>query len=565
MWARHGHEGDPSPASRGYVWTCALLVCLAAVAAVAFVLQHARPPAVPEGLAWAEDALARPFLSPAETVAAANDRVGRAVAAQLLLTLVAAFAGLATLIADRTWAQRAEVRVRRSMGASRKRLRAARNREAARITAVAVGIGLVGAPLVLWIAEVPGVDGASSGIRALLLVLATTAAVAWGISRAAHLAIGTRVRGVDPRSVLARRRSVHDTGTLRVIALTAVMIVAMGTAALVARGIAASSDHWADLVIGQADLHEDPGLAERTSVASPGAHLGLGAEALVVTECGRCFAGGLPIPMLATRATHLYATQDTFRHLGVELLEGRLYRRGERTAVVDESLAARYFEGGRAVGKSVQSGPDRAWYPVVGVVSMRPRTPLPGSADQPSPTVYLPAEVYPGPWEAASPRGRDDLGEGVTGQRLLREEADRVLGPVRHAGWVLGLLALTICGAGVHAVVLVSRRSARRRLGELALRRAVGARAAVLHRMLFAESVRAGVIGAAVGVWGGTFLLDIVGDVLDVPLATGTAVLLAAGGLVWVVALLAVQPVLRHAASHPPARLLDLLDEGAHS
>src|SRR6185295_5712620 len=121
---------------------------------------------------------------------------------------------------------------------------------------------------------------------------------------------------------------------------------------------------------------------------------GLGTVSQVITECGVCPQGGLPIKWSFATVTHHFVSADTFRTVGAELLEGRGITSLDRwdsakVAVVNRALAARHFEGGRAVGKRIMiHTPGDDWFTVVGIVADPPQPGF-GAAFQPANTVYL--------------------------------------------------------------------------------------------------------------------------------------------------------------------------------
>ncbi|MGD8872743.1 MAG: ABC transporter permease, partial [Gemmatimonadota bacterium] len=110
---------------------------------------------------------------------------------------------------------------------------------------------------------------------------------------------------------------------------------------------------------------------EPIGVASAGAARGTGHADGVSTECGRCFEGGMPMPIKTVRAEVHALSQDTFPHLGLEVLRGRDFDDTvdvgpPSVAIVSEALANRHFERGQALGKRVRIG-NGSWLTVVGV------------------------------------------------------------------------------------------------------------------------------------------------------------------------------------------------------
>ena len=113
---------------------------------------------------------------------------------------------------------------------------------------------------------------------------------------------------------------------------------------------------------------------EAESIASAGALLGLGANGIVMTQCGRCFIGGWPMPFLIATADHHAVGPGFFGLVGYEIVSGREFTPADvlgsdRVAIVNRSLADSYFERGDPLGRGIQiGGPRGEWFDVIGVV-----------------------------------------------------------------------------------------------------------------------------------------------------------------------------------------------------
>jgi len=255
------------------------------------------------------------------------------------------------------------------------------------------------------------------------------------------------------------------------------------------------------------------GTGEATAVAvSPGSLFGLGVEAQAMSECGRCYVGGLPVPLKGAVVRHHVVSPDTFRTLGIAVVAGREFTADDDAtatpvALVNRAFARRGFENADPVGRSVRIGTGlESWFEVVGVVDDHVLAPAIGGADRPA--VFLSMLQHP-------PQRLDIL--------VLGDEERPVLGPgteealstyvLRHVSpfrWIamvllmLGVLTLLLATLGLRAVItlLVSRR---RR--EIALRMAVGASRGAVMRLVAGDCLRVLLIGAVAGLWLTTFLI----------------------------------------------------------
>ena len=250
---------------------------------------------------------------------------------------------------------------------------------------------------------------------------------------------------------------------------------------------ASRADAWADAL---AVLRAVPGL-EAESLAAPGALLGLGVRDIAIAECGRCVRGGLPAPLWNALADHHVVAPGYFELAGLEVAEGRGFTAvdvagAEPVAIVNRTFARTSFELGRPIGKRIRIGTDfDAWYTVVGIVEDEPLPTL-GADGVQREAVYLSALQRPPASATILLRGSE---EAVRAGRAAMEAAGYGLGApeslvayrARHAGAVAWSRAVaTALGAlvvllALHGIWTVALQTTRRRWGDLALRRAVGA------------------------------------------------------------------------------------------
>jgi putative ABC transport system permease protein len=267
--------------------------------------------------------------------------------------------------------------------------------------------------------------------------------------------------------------------------------------------------------------------AEPVSLSSPGALVGLGMVDVVITDCGRCAQGGLPLPLHPVPATHYLVSSDTFRVLGLQVVAGRVFSARDRwhtarVAVVNQSLALRHFEQGQAVGRKILVERERAeWYTVVGVVENQRPVGF-GAGLQPPFAVYLSVLQHPArsvdlfvqaPGGAGAGSDADDvlrrtLGAAATpvapasASRLLAVEA----APLRWFGGMFEMEGWVILAIATLGTFVVMRLWVASVWYELGLRRAVGARRRDIFGFVLLRAAGVAASGVAIGLWLGLFL-----------------------------------------------------------
>jgi hypothetical protein len=244
---------------------------------------------------------------------------------------------------------------------------------------------------------------------------------------------------------------------------------------------------WSELLARVAGI---PGI-EAESLGAPGALLGLGIREVATAECGNCSRGLMPAPLWNVLADHHAVSPGFFELAGIEVLSGRPFTASdgpdaEPVILVNETFARTAFERGLPIGKRVRIGSDLgSWYRVIGVVADH-AVPVLGADASPKEVVYLSALQQ-------SPRSGTLLLRGSGGaldraeatmaglgfaagpRRTLGEHRANAARPLRWAYMIAAVvagLALLLAGHGVYATAL---QTTRRRIAELAIRRALGA------------------------------------------------------------------------------------------
>lgn len=263
-----------------------------------------------------------------------------------------------------------------------------------------------------------------------------------------------------------------------------------------------------DAIVTLADGLREAGAA--FGLASAGAARAAGHLDGATTECGRCFEGGIPMPLKSVRAEVHAVAPDTFVHLGLAVSRGRDFDVGDRgtpsVALVSRALADRHFERGEPLGRRLRIG-ESEWLTVVGVVGdrddVRTRTDY---------AIYVPlAQARPTELEilvdVSAPAAADFAVAAPPGVELgtPRSRADVFAVHLwfRAMLGVLGLAALVLLGAGLW--VSAANEAAATRY-EVAVRRAVGATRGAVWRFYVAFAGRRVLAALLVGAWLSLFL-----------------------------------------------------------
>jgi putative ABC transport system permease protein len=268
-------------------------------------------------------------------------------------------------------------------------------------------------------------------------------------------------------------------------------------------------------------------------------------------------------------------TPGYFDAMNIRLVKGRMLTSGDRldaprVAVINETMAARFFPGANPIGRRVRRGgvsSTQPWITIVGLVGDVRHL---GVDRQPVPELFLPHGQVPWPGLTMMVRSTGDP-QLLTGalRSLVRElgpqyelgamqTLDEVVaesvGTRRLAARLLslfGALATIVAAIGIYTVVSFS---VVQRTQEFGVRIALGATKTSLARMVLAQGVVPVTIGIACGLAGAVALVGLVRALLyevqprDIVSFGAAATFLLAVGL---------------AASLPPIRRVVRLDPTA--
>jgi predicted permease len=205
-----------------------------------------------------------------------------------------------------------------------------------------------------------------------------------------------------------------------------------------------------------------------------------------------------------------------FETLGTRLLRGRDFQPSDspsapRVAVINESMARRFWPGEDPLGKLFLTGTNVPWQ-VIGIVEDSPNAAI---GELPQPYFYVPIAQMPH-WEftlllettgdplglATAVRGelrsldqRLDPWTVTTFESLLRRATLRYRMTASLVGG-LGLLGLLLTGVGLYGVILFGVNS---RLREIGIRMALGAERGRTMRLVLRRGTRVGLAGVLIG------------------------------------------------------------------
>jgi putative ABC transport system permease protein len=480
-----------------------------------------------------------------------------AVAFVLLIACV----NVANLLLSRAAARRREMAVRAAIGAGRARLLGQTLTESLLLGLLggiaSLGVAYWGIALlrVLRPDGVPvlGLDRIALDGRVLFfsLALSLVTAVVFGLLPAWHLAtqdVNEALRD-GGRSPVGVRRRLRTALVVSEIALASLLLVAAGLTLRSFRALLQTEPGFAaDRVITAMVSLPDSryrdaerlfftldGIEQRfrsvPGVAAVGAtsHLPLSGQD---SRRGVVVEGYTAPPNTPTRAHPRMVTPGYFRAMGLQILRGRPFtgddrREGAAVAIVNDTMARRYWPGASPIGRRVAFPGAGGWREVVGIV----RDVRHWGVDQPvNPEMYVPiAQMTPGRLTFTLATAGDpapivaavreqlravDPELPLSNVRTMTEVAARSMAARRTTMVLLGLfgtLALALAAAGIYGVMaqLVALRTA-----EIGVRMTLGAPPASVLRLILAEGLLQAAAGLIIGLAGAVLLMRSLGAML---------------------------------------------------
>lgn len=243
-------------------------------------------------------------------------------------------------------------------------------------------------------------------------------------------------------------------------------------------------------------------------------------------------------PALRGEANYRVAGGGYFPAMGMRLLQGRLFDKTDtvnspHVAVISQSLAARYWPKGDAIGQRIQFGnmdTDKRLLHVVGIVSdVRDQ----GLETEAAPTVYAYSPQRPQWWQVsrlsivvrshADPQNLiPQMREAVAALRSDVPLRFRTLEKVFSSSLdqrrfslvlygVFAAVALVIAAIGIYGVVSYG---VARRIQELGIRVALGAQSRDVLRLVIGQGMKLALIGVAAGMAGAFALTGFIKSML---------------------------------------------------
>jgi putative ABC transport system permease protein len=235
--------------------------------------------------------------------------------------------------------------------------------------------------------------------------------------------------------------------------------------------------------------------------------------------------GRTPTPDAPTRAHPRSITPGYFEAMGITLREGRAFTAADSAAapmvaIVNDTMARRYWPGASPVGKRIRLAGIDQWIPVVGVAADSKHWGLERAVN---PEMYFPETKYvssvltfvlrsdadPASL-AAAVRDRVRAVDPELPLSNVRTMEDVAAASVeaRRGGMLLltvfGALALVLAAAGIHGVMshLVALRTS-----EMGIRMTLGASPGSIMSLVLREGALQAVAGLAIGLTGGVLLM----------------------------------------------------------
>ena len=476
--------------------------------------------------------------------------------------LLIACSNVANLLLARGMARQREMAIRAALGASRGRL--VRQLLTESVVLAAAG-GVLGVLFALWgvaalvsasPVSIPRLQsvGIDTSVLAFTTLVSLAAGVLFGLVPAMHLSqsnVGDTLKDAGRGSSGAQSARTRQ---VLVVAEVALSLMLLASAGLLVRSLIAlrhvNPGFIADRVVAMelslpdtryADKAAQVGFYHRLLIemrALPGVSSFAIATTLPLSgnDMGVGFSvGGHPPadPKVRPSAAFFSVSPDYFKTMGIPLLRGRAFieRDDEKApvvAVVNETLARRYWPNEDPIGKRLTLGVDKLGpREVVGIVGDVKQSEL---SEPARPEMYTPYSQAPWPFMAVAIRAHTDP-HAVAGAlraavrrldpdqppgevKAIQDYVSRSIATPRFTALLVGSfagLALLLAGFGLYGVMAYSVAQRRREIG---IRMALGAQASDVRTLVVAQALRLGAVGLGVGVAGALAATRVLDDLL---------------------------------------------------
>ena len=464
------------------------------------------------------------------------------------LILLIATANVATLLSSRAAARQREIGVRTALGATRGRVLRQLLTEsvALALLGAAVGVALAVASVRAFthssLASLPRIDEVHVDGRVLAFTLGVSvvSGVLFGLLPALHGARSRLTSDLTAGQRESSHRSTRRANNVLVVAQLSLSVVLLVAAGLVLKSfqrltqidLGFRADDVTSIALALPSRYnsaaaETPFVAQllaqvRAVPGVKGAALGWSLPFEGNSNYDGYLIEGRPVPPSGNEGQTLQTAVSPgyFDALRIPLLFGRDFTTGDDTtsmavAVVDESLAKRYWAGAEALGKRIRVTGDTTWCTIIGIVGpTRDMDP----ANNPGPHMYVSLPQAGGTRLSLAVRTSGD-GVGVVpavrstiarldpsipldDARALSTVVDQSLATRRLTEILLAgfaLLAVTLASVGIYGVMSLHVANRHREFG---IRLAVGAEPGRLIRLVLGEGALLAMTGVGLGVLG---------------------------------------------------------------
>jgi len=475
----------------------------------------------------------------------------------VLLVLLIACTNLASLLLARATQRRKEIAVRMALGATRARLTWQLLTESLALAVIGAAIGLAIGAAIMAVAEasLPRTDFALTmdlrmdwRVVSFVVGLAILTGIGFGLVPALHASRPEVVSALKEETGARRRVWLRSVLVVLQVALSFVLLIAAGLTVrslqhtqTLGPGFDANNALTVSVDLGLQGYSQAKGegfyrqLAERVrslpGVTAAGfiARLPLGLDNSSTGASADTQSQGRPEDMSSTY--YETVTPGYFTAMGIPLVAGRDFTDADTdksvgVAIVNETLARRFWPGQDAIGKRLRTGVTNP-VQVVGVAKNGKYASL---GETPALVVYYPVEQIYEPAAALVVRTKMDPQATIASVRgevlkldptlpiyeakTLNEHMKLALFPLHAAAIAVGsfaVLAMILAAIGIYGVMAYS---VGQRTQEIGIRMALGAKTADVWRMVLRQGVVITAAGMILGVIGAIGVSSVVANLL---------------------------------------------------